>query len=63
MFASRLANVMNPIISSSQLTFLKGRHLMDGVLIVNEAVELAKRSKRERVTFKVDSEKGYDSVD
>lgn len=36
---------------------------MDEVLIVNEVVELKKRSKRECVTFKVDYEKGYDSVD
>ena len=61
--ASRLSNVMNSIISISQLAFLKGRHLVDGVLIINEVVDLAKRENQECLIFKVDFEKAYDSVD
>jgi len=61
--ASRLSKVMNSIISGSQSAFLKGRHLVDGVLVVNEVVDLAKRSKRECLILKVDFEKAYDSVD
>jgi len=53
---------MNPIISSSQLAFLKGRHLVEGVLTINEVVDLAKRSKMECLIFKVDFEKAYDSM-
>lgn len=61
--ASRLSKVMNSIISSSQSAFLKGRHLVDGVLVMNEVVDLAKKSKRECLILKVDFEKAYDSVD
>jgi len=52
--ASRLSNEMNSIISVSQSAFLKGRHLVDGVLIINEVVDLAKRENRECLIFKVD---------
>ena len=60
--ARRLAGVMNSIISPSQLTFIKGRNLVDGVLVVNELVDYARRAK-ECLIFKVDFEKAYDSVD
>jgi hypothetical protein len=40
--ARRLASVMNKIISPSQSAFLKGRHLVDGVLVINELVDYVK---------------------
>jgi hypothetical protein len=43
--------------------FLKGRLLVDGVLVVNEVVDLAKKSGKDCLIFKVDFEKAYDSVD
>ncbi|MCI04498.1 LINE-1 reverse transcriptase like, partial [Trifolium medium] len=61
--AVRLAKVMHPLISSNQSAFIKGRNLVDGVLVVNEVVDLAKRSGKECLIFKVDFEKAYDSVD
>jgi hypothetical protein len=61
--AKRLSKVMNSIISASQSAFLKRRHLVDGVLFVNEVVDLAKKAKRECLILKVDFEKAYDSVD
>jgi len=61
--ANRLSKVMNSVNSVSQSAFLKGRHLVDGVLIVNEVVDLTKRAKRECLILKVDFEKAYDSVD
>jgi hypothetical protein len=59
----RLASVMDTVISTNQSAFIKGRNLVDGVLIVNELVDLAKKSKKECLIFKVDFEKAYDSVD
>ncbi|MCI12774.1 LINE-1 reverse transcriptase like, partial [Trifolium medium] len=61
--AARLAKVMHSLISSNQSAFIKGRNLIDGVLIVNEVVNLAKRSDKECLILKVDFEKAYDSVD
>ncbi|GAU32090.1 hypothetical protein TSUD_152950 [Trifolium subterraneum] len=60
--ASRLGTVMDNIISKSQSAFIKGRFLVDGVVVINEVVDLAKRAKEECVIFKVDFEKAYDSV-
>lgn len=55
--ASRLSKVMSSIISGSQSPFLKGKHLVDGVLVVNEVVDLAQKSKRECLILKVNFEK------
>ncbi|GAU19481.1 hypothetical protein TSUD_77250 [Trifolium subterraneum] len=43
--------------------FVKDRQILDGILIANEAVDEARRSKKELMLFKVDFEKAYDSVD
>jgi len=61
--AYKLSKMMNSIIFGSQSAFLKGRHLVDGVLVVNEVVDLTKKSNRECLILKVDFEKAYDSVD
>lgn len=41
----RLVGVMNKLIFSNQSNILKGRFLVDGVLDVNELVDLVKKSK------------------
>jgi hypothetical protein len=61
--AARLAKVMGSIISASQSAFLKGRQLVDGVLVLNEVVDSARKTGKECLIFKVDFEKAYDSVD
>jgi hypothetical protein len=60
---ARLARVMDRLVASTQLAFLKGRQLVDGVVVVNEVVDLVKRTSRSCIIFKVDFEKAYDSVD
>jgi len=62
-FARCLAKVMNLIISSNQLAFLKGRNLVDGVVVINEIVDFARKFKKECLILKVDFEKACDSVD
>jgi hypothetical protein len=61
--AKRLAKVMDSVISSNQSAFIKGRNLVDGVVIVNEVVDWAKKAKKDCLIIKVDFEKAYDSVD
>jgi hypothetical protein len=60
--ASRLGVVMGKLISKNQSTFIKGRLLVDGVLTVNELVDVAKRAKEKCMILKVNFEKAYDSV-
>lgn len=61
--ANRLKSVMGSVVSESQSAFIKGKQILDGILIANEVVDEAKRSNKELLLFKVDFEKAYDSVD
>jgi hypothetical protein len=61
--AARLAKVIDSVVASTQSTFVKGRNLVDGVMVVNEIIDLAKKSGRPCLVLKVDFEKAYDSVD
>jgi hypothetical protein len=61
--ANTLRLVIGGVISESQTAFVKDRQILDGVLIANEVVDEARRSKKELMLFKVDFEKAYDSVD
>ena len=45
-----------------QLAFIKDRHILHGILILNEVVEEAMKRKQPVMVFKVDFEKAYDSV-
>jgi len=61
--ANRLRMVMRSLISETQTTFLKDRQILDGILIANELLDEARKTKKELMLFKVDFEKSYDSVD
>lgn len=63
MLAGRLAPIMDNLISSNQSAFIKGRQLVDGVVAVNDIIDLArKKKKKECLIFRVNFEKAYDSV-
>jgi hypothetical protein len=53
---------MDKLISANQSAFIQGRQLVDGVVAVNEIIDLAKKSRKECLIFKVDFEKAYDLV-
>jgi hypothetical protein len=54
---------MDSVVATTQSAFVKGRNLVDGVMVVNEIIDLAKKSGRSCLVLKVDFEKAYDSVD
>ncbi|CAJ2638160.1 unnamed protein product [Trifolium pratense] len=54
---------MDTLIPNTQSAFLKGRQLVEGVVVVNEVIDFAKKSGKECLILKVDFEKAYDSVD
>ena len=58
--ANRLRSVIGSVVSESQSAFVKGKQILDGILIANEAVDEATRLKKELLLFKVDFEKAYD---
>jgi len=61
--ANRLRSVVGSVVSDSQSTFVKGKQILDSILITNEVVDEARRKHKELLLFKVDFEKAYDSVD
>jgi hypothetical protein len=63
LLANRLRMIIGRVVSETQTTFMKGRQILDGILIANEVVDEAKKNNKELMLFKVDFEKAYDSVD
>lgn len=61
--ANRLRQVIGSVVSEVQPAFVKNRKILDGILIANEVVDEAHKSKKDLMLFKVDFEKAYDSVD
>lgn len=47
--ANRLKRVIKTIISDTKMTFISGRHVVDGILIGNEVVDETKSKNKEVV--------------
>ncbi|XP_021984670.1 uncharacterized protein LOC110880455 [Helianthus annuus] len=60
--ASRLKKVMDFLVSDVQTTYIEGRSILEGPLIINEIISREKSSKRKIMLFKVDFEKAFDSI-
>ncbi|XP_022003012.1 uncharacterized protein LOC110900430 [Helianthus annuus] len=60
--ASRLKMVMDFLVSDVQTTYIEGRSILEGPLIINELISWAKNRKRKIVLFKVDFEKAFYSL-
>jgi hypothetical protein len=60
--ANRLKGVLGKLIFSCQSAFLPQRQILDGVVVLNEIIDLAKRRKDNCLLFKVDFERAYDST-
>ncbi|XP_058745931.1 uncharacterized protein LOC131618790 [Vicia villosa] len=62
LMANRLKKCIGKLISGYQTAFVPGRQIQDGVLVLNEVIDLAKRSGQECCILKVDFAKAYDNV-
>ncbi|CAL5191793.1 unnamed protein product [Lathyrus oleraceus] len=60
--AARLRLVIGKLVSPFQTAFIEGRQLFDGVVVLNEILDFAKRKRRKCMVLKVDFEKAYDCV-
>ncbi|GKU98648.1 hypothetical protein SLEP1_g11622 [Rubroshorea leprosula] len=60
LLANRLKVVLDEIVGEQQMAFIRGRQLMDGVVVANEVIDDVKKKRKETFLFKIDFEKAYD---
>jgi hypothetical protein len=58
----RLGKVSQRLVSPNQSAFIKGRYILERVVIAHELVHEGHKSKEPRVILKLDYEKAYDRV-
>jgi mannosylglycoprotein endo-beta-mannosidase len=58
----RLNDYAGGLISRSQTTFIKGRYIIDGAVILHKVTHELKTKQMRAVIFKIDFEKAYDNV-
>jgi hypothetical protein len=59
---NRINLVTQKVIRSSQTTFLPGRYIMEGVVVLHETIHELHKRKKNGVILKLDFEKAYDKV-
>lgn len=59
--ACRFKKALQSVTSEGQNAFIPTRQILEGAVVVNEVLDLAKRSKKSCLALKVDFEKAYDS--
>ncbi|GJT50261.1 kinase-like domain, beta-lactamase/transpeptidase-like protein [Tanacetum coccineum] len=62
MLVKRIKRVVENVIGEVQNAFIKGRYIIDGVLIANWTMEYLKKKKENGLIFKVDFKKAYDNI-
>jgi hypothetical protein len=60
--ASRLMEVACDIISETQTTFIKGRNILEGVLVLHEVIHELQVKHLSGILLKIDFERAYDKV-
>nr|GEX48594.1 RNA-directed DNA polymerase, eukaryota, reverse transcriptase zinc-binding domain protein [Tanacetum cinerariifolium] len=60
--ANHLAKVVDKVVSHEKLTFISGRQILDGPLMLSEVMVWYKNQNKKLMIFKVDFEKAYDSA-
>lgn len=61
--ACKIQKVLPSIISKSQVAFVCGRQILDGVLVANECLHLRHKKKKSGLICKSGFEKAYNRVD
>jgi len=59
---NRFIPIAKEVIGGSQTGFIKGRNILEGVVILHEVIHELKTSKKKGLIMKIDFEKAYDKV-
>jgi hypothetical protein len=59
---NRVSGVASKVIGPSQSTFIRGRNIMEGVVVLHETIHELRRKKDCGVILKLDVEKAYDKI-
>jgi hypothetical protein len=59
---NRIFHISKKVIITSQTTFLPGRNIMEGVIVLHETIHEMHRKKENGLIFKFDFEKAYDKI-
>jgi hypothetical protein len=59
---NKLLEVAHKVINPTQMAFLLGRNIMEGVVILHETIHEMHRKNQSGVILKIDFEKAYDKV-
>lgn len=62
LLTNKLSVVLDEIIGEQQMAIIKGRQLVDCVMVANEVVDEVKRKKKGCFVLKADFEKVYNNV-
>jgi hypothetical protein len=58
----RLTPMADKLISSNQTAFIKGRNILEWVVILHEILHEFRKSRKQEILFKTDFEKTYDKI-
>jgi hypothetical protein len=59
---NRITGIAPKVIKPTQTTFMPGRKILEGVVILHETIHELQSKKLDGVLFKIDFEKAYDKV-
>ena len=59
---NRLIIIISGVTRASQTAFIKGRYILEGVLVLHETLNSMHKTKKTGVLFKIDFEKAFDKV-